>query len=267
MKPSDANDYFWRSAQRSHVGNVRRVNEDSVLVRPDLGIWAVADGLGGHQCGDKASRMVVEALSEITSEPDLERLLASARDRLAEVNDSLTQGASDPPAGTPGSTVASLLVLGASAAVLWAGDSRVYLLRDGTLRRLSRDHSQAEELVQSGLLERDQVVGHPASSVLTRAVGGVGELELEHVVIDVFPGDYFLLCSDGLYNEVSEPEMERLLAENDCESAAEALLQLALSGEARDNVSVVAIQVESGQAAADGSETAVNPVFLSRSDP
>ena len=266
MKPSDANDYLLRSAQRSHVGNVRQVNEDSVLARPDLGIWAVADGLGGHQCGDTASRMVVEALAEITPAADLDGLLAIVRDRLTQVNDRLTQGMTGLPGSTPGSTVASLLVLGTSAAVLWAGDSRVYLLRDGTLRRLSRDHSQAEELVQSGLLDRDQVVGHPASSMLTRAVGAVGELELEHVVIEVFSGDYFLLCSDGLYNEVSEAQIERLLAENDCESAADALLQRALSGEARDNISLIAIQVDSRKVAADCSETAINPVFFARSD-
>lgn len=235
-------------------------------MRPDLGIWAVADGLGGHQCGDKASRMVVDALAEIAPGADLEGLLMTARDKLIAVNDGLIQGIADLPGSTPGSTVASLIALGTTAAVLWAGDSRVYLLRDGRLRRLSKDHSQAEELVQRGLLDRQDVVGHPASSVLTRAVGAAGALELEDVVIDVFPDDYFLLCSDGLYNEVSEPRIEQLLAEHDCESAAEALLQLALSGEARDNISVVAIQVEPEQDRADCSETALNPVFFRRPD-
>ncbi|NEV63334.1 PP2C family protein-serine/threonine phosphatase [Thiorhodococcus minor] len=266
MKPSEASGYLWRSAQRSHVGKVRQVNEDSVLARPDLGIWAVADGLGGHQCGDKASHMVVDALAQITPTLELDGVLAIARDKLTEVNDSLTQDSADQPGSTPGSTVASLIVQGTSCAVLWAGDSRAYLLRDGKLRRLSRDHSQAEELVQSGLLDRRDVVGHPASSVLTRAVGARGGLELEDVRLDIFPGDYFLLCSDGLYNEVSEPELERVLSENDCESAAEALLQLALSGEARDNISIVAIQVELEQDTADCCETAVNPVFFSRPD-
>lgn len=260
--PTTGDSYRWSSAKRSDVGKVRRVNEDSVLNRPDLGVWAVADGLGGHQAGDTASRMVVEALESMSRPTDLPVFVADARRRLAGVNDELNAASWDQARSTPGSTVAALFLLGVKGSVLWAGDSRVYLLRDGVLRRLSRDHSQAEEMIRSGLLDPDQAFGHPASSVLTRAVGADEGLELDDLSIDVYPGDVFLLCSDGLYNEVSEHQMACVLAANACDNAADQLLQLALSGEARDNISMVIVRAE--QDLSDSSKTVINPAFSRR---
>jgi protein phosphatase len=241
---------------------VRRVNEDAVLDRPDLGLWAVADGLGGHQAGDVASRMVVDGLSTLPQSPDLCAWLGAARSQLLLVNDKLNERSWERTGGTPGSTVAALFAVETRAAVLWAGDSRVYLHRDGELRRLSSDHSQAEEMVRSGLLSRRDAASHPASSVLTRAVGADEGLTLDEVITDVRIGDFFLLCSDGLYNEVSEKTIGQVLMNSDCRSAADRLLELALDGGGRDNISVVTVQVT--QDLDDSTKTVINPVFSRR---
>jgi len=260
--PRVGDSHRWSSAARTHVGKVRQINEDAVLDRPDLGAWAVADGLGGHQAGDTASRMVVDALAALSPPAELSEIIAAARQALIGVNQRLNEMAWDQARSSPGSTVAALFLRGSQGAAVWAGDSRVYLLRDGWLRRLSRDHSQAEEMIQSGLLDPQDATNHPASSVLTRAVGADEDLELDDFVIDVFPGDAFLLCSDGLYNEVGEQTITRVLSENDCHSAADQLLQLALNGEARDNISAVTVRVEVDPG--DSSKTVINPAFSRR---
>lgn len=233
------------SASLSDVGMTRTVNEDSYAERllADGGVWIVADGMGGHQAGDVASRMVVDTLQAIAQPTNLGALIDDAETRLQEVNLRLCQlAASSVPAQTIGSTVVALLWYRRQAACMWAGDSRVYRVREGVLERLTRDHTVVEELLAMHRLSPEEAVNHPESNVITRAVGGDRELCLEVRFAELCHGDRFLLCSDGLYNEVDAAEIRAALSQGDVAAAAHSLVRLALERGARDNVTVVVVE-------------------------
>ena len=186
-------DFHWTSASRSHVGMVRQVNEDSCLDQAERGLWAVADGMGGHTLGDLASRMVIESLNQLPPATSLSKFMADARDRLQTVNRQLRNEAASRGAHIIGSTVVVLLAQDGLCGYLWAGDSRIYLLRDGRLRRLTRDHSQVEELMSSGTLAAEETIHLVARNLITRAVGVSDGLELDEETIEVQDGDIYLL--------------------------------------------------------------------------
>lgn len=235
--PSDI-ELSWTSTGLSHVGKIRNINEDSILERPEIGLWVVADGMGGHAAGDVASRMIVTELGEIERRFEMDADVALVRERLEQVNRRLLESAPR-RGGITGSTVAILLACGQRATALWAGDSRVYVYRDNRLAQLTRDHSRVREWIDQGLLEPEEAREHPASNIITRAVGADIALELESAEFDVMAGDIFLLCSDGLSNEVTDEEMEAALVTRDCTRATQQLLGLVLSRRARDNVSII----------------------------
>ncbi|MCB1792819.1 MAG: serine/threonine-protein phosphatase [Gammaproteobacteria bacterium] len=255
--------FRWTSAHRSHVGKVRRLNEDSVFDKPGVGLWAVADGMGGHTGGDRASRLVVEALETLPMPERLDSHVAAMIAKLETVNAGLYNESMRGGGYTiSGTTVAALLVHGRQGNAVWAGDSRIYLHRNNTLHALSRDHSQVEEWVANGLLERDAADNHPAANVLTRAIGAVDSVEFDSTRFDVLPGDTYLLCSDGLHNELNDAAIARLLVDGDCERSAEQLLSAALEGDARDNISLVVIHAEAAQV--DATKTVLNPAIRNR---
>ncbi|MBW8270233.1 PP2C family protein-serine/threonine phosphatase [Caldovatus aquaticus] len=239
------------SAAVTHPGAVRSRNEDSFVDRPDLGLWAVADGAGGHGAGDYAANAVREALDSIPPGLSAAEMLAQLRLRLAAVNAALREEAARRgPGRVIASTVVALLARGDHFACLWAGDSRAYLLRGGVLQRLSRDHSLVQELIDQGAIGEAEAEDHPQGNVITRAVGAAPTLELDKVTGRVVPGDRFLLCSDGLIRVVREAEIaEALAAAGD---AAEALVRLAVERGARDNVTVIALARPGGGPAAGG---------------
>jgi protein phosphatase len=237
------NSIRWTSAAATHVGLVRAINEDACLDRPQFGLWAVADGMGGHDAGDLASRMVVAALDGLGPGLGLASFVAQARDQLLAVNRELRVAAVVRDVLLIGSTVVVLLAWERYCAYLWAGDSRIYLLRDGRLKQLSRDHSQVEELKAQGYFAGQEAV-HPRHNLITRAVGATDSLELDQGSLLVADGDIFLLCSDGLSNQVSEEEMGRVLMAGDCEQAVQTLIELALKGGGRDNITAVVVRAE-----------------------
>lgn len=234
----------WSSASRTHVGMVRKLNEDSCLELTDRGLWVVADGMGGHAAGDVASKMVVDTLSRVAAPASLDDFVTDVKQRLQRVNDELRKEAVQRQARVIGSTVVALLEVDNSCVAIWAGDSRAYVYRDNKLRKLTRDHSQVEDLVRQGLITSEQAENHPASNVITRAVGVTDDLDLDSEIFDARDGDVFLLCSDGLYNEVGIKEIEKFLSIGDCHVSAERLVQKALDNGARDNVTVVVIRVD-----------------------
>lgn len=233
----------WVSATASDVGCVRSVNEDASCERPDIGLWAVADGLGGHSAGDVASRAVVEALGRLHAQPELSLMVEFVEHALEDTNERLRALASD--GQTIGSTVVVLVIVGDYAAYLWVGDSRLYRLREGELRQLTTDHSQVERYIEQGLLRRVDAAGHPQGHLLTRAIGAREQVRVDIDVCTVRPGDRFLLCSDGLEKHVGPEELPRLLSGDAPAVAARRLVDLTLARGATDNVTVCVVDIAS----------------------
>lgn len=225
----------------THVGLVRRRNEDAFLDCPELGLWAVADGMGGHEAGDYASARIVAALGAIEMPAELGRFIRAAADRLVDVDAELRARASELGPGTViASTVVVLLAAGEEFAVLWAGDSRAYRWRNGEFCRLSVDHSHVQELVTAGLLPAEDAALHPQSHIVTQAIGA-GRLEFGIVREALVAGDRFLLCSDGLTNMLRDADIARAVAAAGPREAAERLLDQVLGRGAIDNVTLVII--------------------------
>ncbi len=235
---------LWRSAARTDTGKVRARNEDAFLALPEQGLWVVADGMGGHQNGALASRLIVEQLAE-PSAGDLPQRLDELRKRLHDLNRRLGQEltiTAAHPDPVIGSTVVALLVDNDRGACVWAGDSRCYLWRGSRLYQLSRDHSLLQQLIDEQQLSPSEAARHPAAHALTRAIGASDELKLEILELEVLPGDAFLLCSDGLYQGLCADELGAALNLPSPQLALERLFQRALNGPARDNLSAVVIR-------------------------
>lgn len=232
------------SAGLSHPGLIRQLNEDAFLDRPDLGLWAVADGLGGHRAGDHASGLLVSRLQGLARPDDAQSFLQAVAALIRTVNGELRHASSREPDGAMmASTVVVLLVSGRHFACLWAGDSRLYLLRDGVLHQLTNDHSEVQELVSAGLITPTEASTHPRANVVTRAVGADDDLLLDVTHGETAPGDRFVLCSDGLSRTTSDAEIAALAEGVPVDRVPQALIEAALARGGPDNVTVVAVEV------------------------
>ena len=229
---------------RTHPGTIRGHNEDAVVHMPELGLWAVADGAGGHESGEIASAMIVDTLSGVPADLSPQETLAELRQSMADVHLALRrEAASRGESVLIMSTLVLLLIRGAHFVCLWAGDSRAYLLRDGTCEQITRDHSLVQGLVDAGLVTPEAAEDHPHANVITRAVGGdEDDLVLDKVNGQIQPGDRFLLCSDGLFKAIPPQRITALLSTM-TPDPARALIDEALAAAARDNVSAVVVQV------------------------
>ncbi|MBQ0754999.1 MAG: serine/threonine-protein phosphatase [Gammaproteobacteria bacterium] len=235
----------WQYCALTDTGARRKHNEDSVMSAPELGLWAVADGMGGHEAGDVASGMIVDALASIKRPENFSLFVDAVELTLQKTNQALRDHSEKQYAGrTMGSTVVALLIADGYGACMWAGDSRLYRFRNNTLEQLSRDHSQVQRLVDAGLLAAEDADAHPNANVITKAVGGAVHLAVDVVMLDVQPGDRFLLCSDGLYNELNPDEIAVRFSVGAVEEVARQLLQGALEKGARDNVSVIVVEAD-----------------------
>lgn len=240
--------FDWISYARTDVGKVRKVNEDSVLDNGQAGLWVVADGMGGHAAGDVASASIVESLGNIKPSEDADKLVSETEERLMDVNaDLVRQALERDDRQTMGSTVAAMLAFQKHCFIFWAGDSRIYRLRDGKLKRLMDDHSKVQDLVDEGLLTEKDAEKHPESNVITRAIGASRSLHVDIDIFDVEAGDRYMLCSDGLYKEVMEDEMGELIGKGTPEDACNSLVELTLDRGSRDNVTVIVVQADPGQ--------------------
>jgi len=229
---------------RTHPGLKRKVNEDSILVRTERGLWAVADGMGGHEAGDVASSSVVEALSIVPPNANIERFVKDAMTALQNVNHQLIQLARQGThPRTIGSTVVSLVISGDRFACMWAGDSRAYRIREGEIAQLSRDHSLVQDLIDAGMLSPAEAEGHPNANVVTRAVGATEDLNVDVSVGETREGDLFILASDGLTRVVNDDLIYGELTGKPLEQAADQLVEMVLERGAPDNVSFVIVRM------------------------
>lgn len=233
----EADPVYFRSASRTHVGLVRMVNEDRMLDCPQHGLWAVADGMGGHFAGDMAAEAAIAALQRLTrtesiGATDVEVALQSVNERLrhqARNGDRLS-----------GATIVVLLANGNHVTILWAGDCRAYRLRNGHLEQLTRDHSVVQELLDAGAIDLDQASRHSQAHVVTRALGAGDTLRLDRISTDFETGDLYLLCSDGMPPSTASAGM---LSKNigELDSLADLLLDHALAEGGQDNISLVLV--------------------------
>jgi serine/threonine-protein phosphatase Stp1 len=233
--------YLIESHARTDKGRVRGHNEDSHFVN-DGGLWAVADGMGGHEGGEWASGQIVSELGKIDLALGFEDTCEEALDSAVKANRQiLAEGKQR--GKSMGSTLIMLVIEGTHYGVLWAGDSRAYLMRAGKLERLSRDHTQVQEMVVRGLMTPEQAQGHPMGHVLSRAVGVQKEIELDRVEGEIQPGDIFLLCSDGLHGVVGDEAIAEHFSRDAPDRALDKLIDLTLEKGAPDNVTGIAIWI------------------------
>lgn len=232
----------FRSSSATHVGAVRKLNEDSLLDNPSVGLWAVADGAGGHSAGDYASQTLVAGLSRIAPQQSAMDLLTAVRQQIEIANANLRAYAANEGIDMTATTVAVLLCFGQHYAAVWAGDSRVYLLRDGQLRLVTRDHSAVQELVDAGAITPEEALRHPHRNVVTRAVGAAGTVDVDMVQDRLGPNDIFLLCSDGLGKVVSDEEIAAALLSMAADAVPDYLVEMALARSVPDNISIVVVE-------------------------
>ncbi|MFP4405046.1 PP2C family protein-serine/threonine phosphatase [Rhodosalinus sp.] len=232
-----------RHSVLTHVGLVRHVNEDSVLALPDHKLWIVADGMGGHSAGDFASQTVIEAAATLPDGLEPRDRLRALRAALAGAHDAIRDEAHRLGVPVIGAAVVAFLLTDGHFVGLWAGDSRLYRLRDGAVELLTTDHSVVAQLVLAGQMTWDEAELHPQSNAITRAVGVGDILELDKVQGDTRPGDRYILCSDGLTKYAGFETLRRTAQGAPLETVAEALLQVALRGGGADNISIIVVDV------------------------
>ena len=237
------------SHAQSHRGTVRKINEDAFLELPHKGVWVVADGMGGHSAGDVASQLIIDTIQRVVESTELENLscdmlvnaLQTANKELLQISKNQLEGK------LAGSTVVILFIHQARCFLLWAGDSRAYLLRDHILSQVTKDHSQVNDMVDEGVLSIEEAEHHPLANVITRAVGVDKKLDVEIKEVYLKSNDIFLLCSDGLNKEVSDSEIQHMLQSGSIIDSGMALLHACLVRNARDNVTCILIKNEQEQ--------------------
>ena len=244
---------------RTDVGRRRKINEDSYLVSPETNLYAVCDGMGGHNAGEVASRMAIETIStfversavekEITWPWGLDANISFDANRIKTAirlaNARVYQAADHREDLTGmGTTVVALLVSPDLVTIGSAGDSRCYLVRDGELSQLTRDDSWVSAALGEGILNSDDVEHHPLRNVITKAVGARDTIDLDVVEHELKPGDVLMLCSDGLHGMISDQEIKKILVPvpESLEDASARLVDAANEAGGRDNVSVVLLR-------------------------
>ena len=234
----------WRSWACTDCGTVRTSNEDNFVARPEVGVWMVADGAGGHEHGEVASAMLAEAIGATPARAGSD-LIAEVRAIVSRTHDELRRRAEEESSQTGthvmiASTIVVMLAQQAHFACLWAGDSRIYRWRAGAAQQVTRDHSLVQELVDQGVISPAEAERHPHANVVTRAIGAEGaDPTLDKVTDRAEPGDRFLLCSDGLNKALDDGAIARLIGARD---PAQRLIEAALAIGARDNVTAIVVE-------------------------
>lgn len=234
--------FDFRAAGITDTGKVREINEDAFLVRSDMCVWAVADGMGGHDAGDFASQTVLSLLSKVRPWDKPKPLLNDILSRLEDANAVLLKAGKERGGGTVGSTVVCLIALRDRVMGIWCGDSRIYRANGSGLEQISTDHSVVQRLVDAGLIEADEAEEHPQAHVLTNAIGVAEDVEIDREQRIVEKGDRFLLCSDGLTRTIPEDVIYDILMNGrDPAGICERLMDAALKTDARDNITALCV--------------------------
>ncbi len=235
--------FHFDTGAATHEGRVRDHNEDSFLIRPDCGLWVVADGMGGHAAGEVASGLIVAELNSVGIPGGLDDLEARFHERLSRATHAIMAHAATLGGATIGSTLVALLQYEARFACLWAGDSRAYQLREGRLIPLTADHTEVNELLRAGAITADEARTWPRRNVITRAIGVGGEPDCERVTGEMVAGATFLLCSDGLTEHLKDEDIAAILSRPlSAQGVADALIAETLERGATDNVTAIVLR-------------------------
>jgi protein phosphatase len=238
-----------KAGAATDVGRVRQVNQDSFLVLDDRGLYAVADGMGGHQGGEVASQLAIEALRSTYVEGAVDALAAAIEEANLRIHE---EGEADPNLQGMGTTVVAVAVVPdeqgdettGSLLVANVGDSRAYLFRDDSLTQLTEDHSMVGDLLREGRITEAEAEVHPQRNIVTRVLGVYDQVDIDLWPVDAVRGDRLLLCSDGLFNEVAGDQIASVLRRlADPQEAAAELVRRAIEGGGRDNVTVLIVDV------------------------
>jgi protein phosphatase len=252
-----------RAGAATDTGRVRSSNQDSYMLLPEHGLWVVADGMGGAQGGEVASHLAIETLRDSYEEPTADALVAA----MAEANRRIHEAATAPELRGMGTTTVAIALVPEEPdpdapapdtderpqhlIVINVGDSRAYLFRDGGLTQITEDHSVVAELVRDGRITEQEAEGHPQRNIITRVLGVYAEVKADLWPVDPVRGDRYVLCSDGLFNEVADDQIAAVLRRlGDPTEAATELVRLANQAGGRDNITVVVLDVvdDGGQA-------------------
>lgn len=235
--------FSWSSYSFSDKGKVRKIQEDDYMCNDRTAHWVVADGMGGHEKGDVASLLISETLEKLERTALFADFVDGIEDGLNSVNQKLQLMAGN---GVIGSTVAGIALQQQYALFYWAGDSRIYLLRDKKLNQLSIDHTYTQELIDQGKLTIEEASEHPQKNIITRAVGADPELFIDFEMMQLQHGDLFLVCSDGIEKELSNDDVQEILNTHrkNPQKAGQAVLDEVLERGARDNVTFVLVDIK-----------------------
>ena len=235
----------WSSFGITDPGKTRKHNEDSMLDNPEIGLWIVADGLGGHLAGDVASQMIVDTLANLSRKTALEDYIDDIEDCLIDINKFLMEKAKklDNNQTIIGSTVVGMIAYEIFCVFFWAGDSRLYRLRDNALRQLSVDHSRVEHYIAKGIMSRADAARHPQGNIITRAIGADKNIYIDFDIQEMRAKDRYLLCSDGLTKHMKDTEFESMLNEGSSETVCRDLISQTLERGATDNVTAIVIDI------------------------
>jgi len=227
----------------THVGLVRKNNEDAALSDIEKQLFVVADGMGGYVAGEVASVMAIESVCQVVALEQNDPPLEVLRQAFYQANDRIYQEARQHPEYSGmGTTLSALWIVNGKAYISHVGDSRVYLIREGKITSLTVDHSLVGELVREGGLTEEQAMTHPQKNVLTRALGCNSLVEVDIADLEIKYGDYFLLCTDGVSNMITSEEMVEIIArQEDLKKAVHELLQLALERGGSDNITAIIV--------------------------
>lgn len=233
--------FVWSTAADTDVGRVRSRNEDAFFCTEEQGLWIVADGMGGHSRGDKASQVVVDDVRSFVRFDSFTESIKDIETRFLLSNNTCRAMF---PQEKVGSTAAALFAFGSLSVFLWVGDSRIYRLRDGILTLMTEDHSLVQERYRRGELTLEEAQQDPSANVLTQAIGVHQNLRVDMQCASVERHDRYLLCSDGLYRDLLGDEIQAHLGEGDIQEALDNLMKLALERGGKDNITAMIVQVD-----------------------
>lgn len=231
------------SSSMTHTGSIRKLNEDAMIAIPEAGLWAVADGMGGHEAGDYASRCLISHLYEIASHFQGQTLAKKIPEAIQKANQELFElSHSQNNKSIIGTTIVVLVLENDRYHCFWSGDSRCYLLRGNQLQPITRDHTEAEELLAKGYTI-EQFPDPSTAAMLTYAVGVDETAHIDYTTDYIYESDRFLLCTDGITKIYSDSDIAKKIAENNIDQINQQFLAGALDAGAPDNLTSIIVSL------------------------